>query len=323
MSPGRSRHCDRSLRLPGVRNSSAASPSESGRQIPWRYRDGRGGRSSSDPPVGSHLLVRRLLLVRHAATAATRAAAFPADEPLDERGAAAAATLADRLPLAASASPGAGGGGAWPADRLPLAASASPGEPGAGGAWPADHLPLAASASPGAGGASRADRLPPLVSKPLGDGGAPVPGRPRSRCDLLCSPALRCVQTAAAAGLSPPRVEPLLAECDFGAWAGRSLADVHEADAGAWMTDPAAAPARRRVAARVRGPRRRLARRAGAPRRPRGRDHARRRRQGRGRPRARRAARGLLADRRQPALDHRAARARRPLDGHARELRVE
>ena len=37
--------------------------------------------------------MRRLLLVRHAATAATRAYAFPADESLDERGAAAAAEL--------------------------------------------------------------------------------------------------------------------------------------------------------------------------------------------------------------------------------------
>lgn len=37
--------------------------------------------------------MRRLLLVRHAPTAATRASAFPADEPLDERGAEAARDL--------------------------------------------------------------------------------------------------------------------------------------------------------------------------------------------------------------------------------------
>ena len=37
--------------------------------------------------------MRRLLLVRHAPTAATRAYAFPADEPLDDRGAEAAVTL--------------------------------------------------------------------------------------------------------------------------------------------------------------------------------------------------------------------------------------
>jgi broad specificity phosphatase PhoE len=105
--------------------------------------------------------VRRLLLVRHAPTTATRAAAFPADEPLDERGRDAAATLGAALP---------------------------------------------------------------------------------ARCEALSSPALRCVQTAAAAGLDSPRLEPSLVECDFGAWAGRALADVDEADAGAWMADPAATP---------------------------------------------------------------------------------
>jgi broad specificity phosphatase PhoE len=45
----------------------------------------------SDGPGGCG--VRRLFLVRHAPTAATRAYAFPADEPLDERGLAAAAEL--------------------------------------------------------------------------------------------------------------------------------------------------------------------------------------------------------------------------------------
>lgn len=105
--------------------------------------------------------MRRLLLVRHAATLATRAAAFPVDEPLDERGAADAAALADRLP---------------------------------------------------------------------------------ARCDVLCSPAARCVQTAAAAGLTPLRSERLLAECDFGAWAGRCLSEVDPDAAAAWMTDPAATP---------------------------------------------------------------------------------
>jgi broad specificity phosphatase PhoE len=39
-----------------------------------------------------------LLLVRHAPTAATRAAAFPLDEPLDDDGRAAAASLAGALP---------------------------------------------------------------------------------------------------------------------------------------------------------------------------------------------------------------------------------
>jgi broad specificity phosphatase PhoE len=108
--------------------------------------------------------VRRLLLVRHAATDATRAAAFPADEALDERGLASAGLLAATLP---------------------------------------------------------------------------------SRCVALSSPALRCRQTATAAGLEDPAIEPDLVECDFGAWAGRPLADVHAAEpeaTAAWMTDPDACP---------------------------------------------------------------------------------
>lgn len=107
--------------------------------------------------------MRRLLLVRHAPTAATRAAAFPVDEPLDARGREQAAGLADRLP---------------------------------------------------------------------------------SRREVVCSPATRCRQTAAAAGLEAA-VEPALAECDFGAWAGRSLEELADADPDgtrAWMTDPAACP---------------------------------------------------------------------------------
>lgn len=107
--------------------------------------------------------MRRLLLVRHAPTAATRTAAFPLDEELDERAREQAAGLAAVVP---------------------------------------------------------------------------------SRGDVLSSPALRCVQTATAAGLDATP-EPRVAECDFGSWAGRSLADVHAEDpqgAASWMTDPAAAP---------------------------------------------------------------------------------
>lgn len=102
--------------------------------------------------------------MRHAATAATRAAGFPADEPLDERGRADAARLAATLPV---------------------------------------------------------------------------------RREALSSPALRCRQTAEAAGLQAPAIEPALRECDFGAWAGRTLADVHAAEpdaAAAWMLDPDACP---------------------------------------------------------------------------------
>lgn len=108
--------------------------------------------------------MRRLILVRHAATSATRAASFPVDESLDARGRADAASLAGRLP---------------------------------------------------------------------------------SHDELVCSPARRCVETAAAAELAEPSLDASLAECDFGDWAGRTLADVHAADpeaAAAWMTDPAACP---------------------------------------------------------------------------------
>lgn len=108
--------------------------------------------------------MKRLLLVRHAATAATRAAGFPADEPLDARGRAEAAALVGALP---------------------------------------------------------------------------------GRFDALSSPALRCRETAGAAGFVEPRVVAALAECDFGAWAGRTLADVAAAspdEVALWMEDADARP---------------------------------------------------------------------------------
>jgi len=108
--------------------------------------------------------VRRLFLVRHAATSATRALAFPLDEPLDERALSEAAALSDAVP---------------------------------------------------------------------------------ARLDVLCSPALRTRATAQAARLGEPRIDPALAECDFGAWAGRTLEEVGAADpggVGAWMADPDARP---------------------------------------------------------------------------------
>jgi broad specificity phosphatase PhoE len=107
--------------------------------------------------------MRTLLLVRHAPTSATRASAFPADEPLDARGRGQAAGLAAALPR---------------------------------------------------------------------------------RCEVITSPARRCRQTAEAAGLEA-RVDDAIAECDFGTWAGRSLADVNEGEPDAvraWMLDPGSAP---------------------------------------------------------------------------------
>lgn len=106
--------------------------------------------------------MRRLVLIRHATTAAVRRAAFPVDEPLDDAGLAAAAALAGR----------------------------------------------------------------------------PGPG------EALCSPSLRARATAEALELDATPV-PALRECDFGAWSGRTLADVHatEPDAmAAWLRDAEARP---------------------------------------------------------------------------------
>jgi broad specificity phosphatase PhoE len=108
--------------------------------------------------------VRRLLLVRHAPTAATRTFAFPADEPIDDRGRESAAALRSILPTAFA---------------------------------------------------------------------------------VVSSPSLRCRQTADAAGLAGLAIEPALRECDFGAWAGRTLEDLaatHAEGVRAWMTEPDADP---------------------------------------------------------------------------------
>jgi broad specificity phosphatase PhoE len=108
--------------------------------------------------------VRRLLLVRHAPTPATRSHAFPTDERVDERGCKAAAALGALLP---------------------------------------------------------------------------------SGFTVVSSPARRCRQTAIHAGLAEPALDPALRECDFGSWAGRTLADLAVTDADgvrAWMTEPEARP---------------------------------------------------------------------------------
>jgi broad specificity phosphatase PhoE len=107
--------------------------------------------------------MRTLLLVRHAPTSATRASAFPADEPLDDRGREQAAGLGAALPR---------------------------------------------------------------------------------RAEIVTSPAQRCRQTAEAAGLEAS-IDGVIAECDFGTWAGRSLAEVNESEPDAvraWMLDPDSSP---------------------------------------------------------------------------------
>jgi broad specificity phosphatase PhoE len=58
------------------------------------------------------------------------------------------------------------------------------------------------------------------------------------------SPERRTRQTAQALGLNA-QIEPLLRDCDYGAWAGRTFDEVyaHELDAAsAWLHDPTATP---------------------------------------------------------------------------------
>lgn len=105
--------------------------------------------------------MRRLVLLRHAPTEATRRAAFPSDEGLDDAARAACAGLA-----------------------------------------------------------------------------AP-------RGDVLSAPERRARETCAAAGLGAPTVVDALADCDYGRWAGRAVADVfaeEPEDAATWRLDPYAAP---------------------------------------------------------------------------------
>lgn len=85
------------------------------------------------------------------------------------------------------------------------------------------------------------------ADEPLDASGAAAAARlrlPRAG-EVLVSPARRASETAARAGLDVTAVEPALAECDFGRWAGLTLREVAEREPGAveaWMTDPAAAP---------------------------------------------------------------------------------
>ena len=64
------------------------------------------------------------------------------------------------------------------------------------------------------------------------------------RAAIITSPARRCRETAEAAGLDA-EVDDQLAECDFGTWSGRSLAEVNDDEPDGvrtWMLDPGAAP---------------------------------------------------------------------------------
>jgi broad specificity phosphatase PhoE len=60
----------------------------------------------------------------------------------------------------------------------------------------------------------------------------------------LTSPARRATQTAAALGLEAA-IDPLLRDCDYGRWTGRSFDDVQAQEPEAladWIKDPSAAP---------------------------------------------------------------------------------
>jgi probable phosphoglycerate mutase len=66
---------------------------------------------------------------------------------------------------------------------------------------------------------------------------------------VVSSPLSRCTATAAAiaaaCGDSPVRTDPDLIECDFGAWEGRTFAEVRErwpAELAAWLDSPTVAP---------------------------------------------------------------------------------
>lgn len=97
----------------------------------------------------------------------------------------------------------------------------------------------------GATGSSRSGGFP-APDEPLDDGGrraaaaCAIPARFHGH--VATSPARAARETAAAMGLDA-REEAALADVGYGAWAGRSLADVHAADAGglaAWLAAPEA-----------------------------------------------------------------------------------
>jgi len=84
--------------------------------------------------------------------------------------------------------------------------------------------------------------------EPLDDHGraraAELVGRLPSVDRCWCSPELRTRQTAEALGLSAS-VEPMLRECDYGRWAGKTFSEIvaHEPYAAkSWLRDPAATP---------------------------------------------------------------------------------
>ena len=93
----------------------------------------------------------------------------------------------------------------------------------------------------GATSATRRAAFP--ADEPLAEPDVVLPDPPRADV-TLCTPAVRCVQTAAALGLDPVPDEGLR-DCDYGDWRGRTLDEVAADDPAAvhaWLTDPRAAP---------------------------------------------------------------------------------
>lgn len=83
----------------------------------------------------------------------------------------------------------------------------------------------------------------PLDARGLDEARALAPRLERSDV-AWTGPAARARQTAEALGLDAA-VAPQLDECDFGAWRGRTLAELDTEDpvaVAAWIEDPAAAP---------------------------------------------------------------------------------
>ena len=73
---------------------------------------------------------------------------------------------------------------------------------------------------------------------------AGLPHRSHYADRYLTSPALRAVQTAEALKLAAT-VEPMLRDCDYGRWTGRTLDEVQAQEPEAvaeWLRDPGAAP---------------------------------------------------------------------------------
>ncbi|MBB3541494.1 MULTISPECIES: histidine phosphatase family protein [unclassified Rhizobium] len=98
----------------------------------------------------------------------------------------------------------------------------------------------------GSTAANREARFPqdePLNDKAIIATKAIVP-RLRRADSVVASPALRARQTAEALGLQPEFSEAL-ADCDFGRWAGRSIAEIQQAEPenlAVWMARPEEAP---------------------------------------------------------------------------------